>query len=719
MTNTASRLLILDDDPLIGETIQAMVQKGGYETRYTDDPAEFFSLLESWQPEFIAIDLIMPQMDGVEVITGLAARQASTKIIISSGADYRVLDAAKRSASEHGLTIIGILSKPYTRQTLLDMLDDNRMPAVSSPNHAKPEALPEPSREDIEQALVNDEFSIVMQPKIHCRDYTLAGFEALSRWNHPQYGFVRPDIFIALAEKYGLIDTLTEQVVSKALLWLKAMPESIDEPAGLEGLSTRLRSIGVSINISARSLQNIGLFDRIASSCLQHGIDPGRIILELTETSAMEDPLTSLDILTRLRVKGFKLSIDDFGTGYSSMKQLVRLPFSEIKIDRSFVMSAKTSQESRSITHAIIELGASLNLTTIAEGIEDAETLEFLREEGCDQAQGFHIAKPLPLAAVNDWILTHAWQCEARRLAELKDLDILDTPQEERFERHARLARRLFDVPFAVISLVAKNRQWFKSGQDLPMRETSRNVSFCTHTIAEDGFMQVPDTFESTQFRDYPMVTDAPFIRFYAGVPLRGPKGQIVGVFCLLDSKPRQLSDSQIERLEAIAELVARELAEGQRGFIDSLTGVLNSSGYDSTARQAVQLARRLNLPTLSLTISLDNLTRINEDFGFDQGNNALAATAKILQEVLRRSDVIGRYSSASFRALLIDNSENQVEEVIRRLRERIQQFNGRSDIYTLQCDIRPLNSGSAANSDRTAEVRHIDGRQAAVVNAS
>ncbi|MDV7392922.1 EAL domain-containing protein, partial [Arthrospira platensis SPKY1] len=148
--------------------------------------------------------------------------------------------------------------------------------------------------------------------------------------------------------------------------------------------------------------------DRLAQRCLQLQLAPERLILELTETSAMDDPVASLGLITRLRMKGFHLSIDDFGTGFSSMLQLVRLPFSELKVDKSFVMTALQSEESRTVVKSIVDLGRSLGLRTVAEGVETAEVFDFLRKIGCDQAQGYHIARPMTGDATLRWMREHA-----------------------------------------------------------------------------------------------------------------------------------------------------------------------------------------------------------------------------------------------------------------------------------------------------------------------
>ena len=198
-----------------------------------------------------------------------------------------------------------------------------------------------------------------------------------------------PDRFIPIAEETGLIDELSAQVFDQSLEWFSnAFP---------------LGELKLSLNISAKSLVDLHLVDSLFDLCRKYYLASDRIVLELTETSAMTDPILSLDLMTRFRVKGFQLSIDDFGTGFSSMVQLARLPFSEIKVDRSFVMNARQSQESRTIIKSVIDLGHSLGLVTTAEGVEDAETFDYLNGLGCDLAQGYLIARPMPGETARSW----------------------------------------------------------------------------------------------------------------------------------------------------------------------------------------------------------------------------------------------------------------------------------------------------------------------------
>ncbi|MBD1917394.1 MULTISPECIES: EAL domain-containing response regulator [Cyanophyceae] len=384
------RLLILDDDPMTGETIQRIAEFAGLEVRFTPDPDRFFDLFREWRPTHIALDLVMPTMDGVQVMARLAKLSCRAKIIITSGVGSRVLDAAGRSAVEHGLDIAGVLPKPFSPGQLREMLR-GQIASPPPPVAGTPAPPPELTPADLRQALDRHEFVLAYQPKVLCTTGEMAGVEALVRWAHPTYGLLPPWRFIPLAESCDLIDPLTDQVIEQALAWFGPLCT-----AGATPLSPALcEHLMLSVNISARTLGNGALFERVQERCQAHGVDPVRLIFELTETSAMDDPVASLDLLTRLRMIGFHLSIDDFGTGFSSMLQLVRLPFSEIKVDKSFVMTAMTSPESRTVVKFIVDLGHSLGLRCTAEGVEDAETLDYLTTIGCDLAQGYHIARPL------------------------------------------------------------------------------------------------------------------------------------------------------------------------------------------------------------------------------------------------------------------------------------------------------------------------------------
>ncbi len=388
------RLLILEDDPTIGLTIQIIAEASGAAAQLCTAPEEFFETLQSWQPSHICTDLNMPDMDGLEVLAELGRRGCTAQVIVSSGVGQRVLDAASRAGTAHGLTMAGVLAKPFVPAALRKLLQAPAAAVLPAPARLQPEPAFRPVVDDLVQALARGELTVVYQPKILCCSGALAGLEVLARWRHPVHGLVGPDRFIPLAEEAGLVDRLTLQVLELALAWF--IPWRL-AAAGRETLT-------LSINLSARSLGQPELVAQLQQRCQRAGMAADRLVFELTETAAMDDPTLALELLTRMRMQGFQLSIDDFGTGYSSMVQLVRLPFSEVKVDRSFVMSAARSEESRAVIRSIVGLGHSLGLRVVAEGVEDETAMAYLKQVGCDEAQGYLIARPMDETALAAWV---------------------------------------------------------------------------------------------------------------------------------------------------------------------------------------------------------------------------------------------------------------------------------------------------------------------------
>lgn len=386
------RLLVLDDDAALARTVANIAESAGVECRTTVAAEAFFRELSTWPPEFVFLDLSMPGMDGVEIMRQLAGDQFQARLILSSGLGGRVLESARQSAIECGLAVSGVLPKPFRAAALRSLLADGAPALDAKDVKSTPNVVV--AAQALNRGLERREFILEYQPKIRCDTGAVAGFEGLVRWNSPELGRVMPDRFIPLAESSGLIVPLTQQIVEIGLTWLAeggAPPDA-----------------SLSLNLSARNLNDLGLVDEIRDRCAAWAIDPGRIILEVTETHAMADPATALALLTRLRVQGFHLSLDDFGTGYSSLIQLARMPFSEIKVDRSFVMSAPDSKEARTIIKAVVDLGHGLGLKAVAEGVEDLGTLRYLQHIGCDLAQGYHIARPMPARRIADWLAARA-----------------------------------------------------------------------------------------------------------------------------------------------------------------------------------------------------------------------------------------------------------------------------------------------------------------------
>jgi EAL domain-containing protein (putative c-di-GMP-specific phosphodiesterase class I)/ActR/RegA family two-component response regulator len=382
------RLLVIDDDAGFRSYVRRVSETVGYETLVTEDADDFKEKVRSWHPSVIILDLQMPKVDGVELLRSLGETKSAAKILIASGFDVKVVETAASLAAERGLAIAGSLHKPVRAAMLRDRLE--RLREVETPLLASALA----------HAIRNNELLLEYQPKLDCKSGEIFGVEALVRWQHPTRGLVPPDRFIALAEQNALIHDLTEWVAASAIRQAAEWRR--------QGLQLQL-----ALNISALNLENIELPEMIVAQCDQAGLGADTVTLELTESAAMGNIAQGMDVLTRLRLKGMHLSIDDFGTGYSSLIQLQRLPFSEIKIDKSFVMHMREQRECRVLVEAVIGIAQRLELFAVAEGVETAECLALLVELGCDAAQGYFISRPARPEAVAAIVRNHGARLSA------------------------------------------------------------------------------------------------------------------------------------------------------------------------------------------------------------------------------------------------------------------------------------------------------------------
>lgn len=266
---------------------------------------------------------------------------------------------------------------------------------------------------------------------------------------------------------------------------------------------------------------------------------------------------------------------------------------------------------------------------------------------------------------------------EAVRLKQLQSLKLLDTEPEERFDRLTRLARRLFNVPIALVSLVDANRQWFKSSAGLDASETPREVSFCGHAILQDEILEVCDAEQDERFHDNPLVTEQPGIRFYAGHPLGLEDGSKMGTLCLLDTKPRKLNDEERDLLRDLASMAEQELVAVQMASMDELTLLSNRRGFRTLAQHALRVCGRLSRPATLLFFDLNDFKPINDRFGHAEGDSALKTFADVLRIAFRESDVIGRLGGDEFVALLTGASHVETAAIMARLREILEERNG------------------------------------------
>jgi EAL domain-containing protein (putative c-di-GMP-specific phosphodiesterase class I)/ActR/RegA family two-component response regulator len=373
------RLLVVDDEPAFGQIVKRVAQGCGYEVVVTETADAFISAARLWHPTVIMLDLKIPGSDGVELLRSLAADKCSAHILLSSGADAKVLESAMQLGRERGLRMSETLQKPIRAESLRERLTGfRRVPKLQL-------------SADLSRAIATDQLFLEYQPKFDCRLSRVTGVEALVRWRHPLHGIIPPDQFIGLAEENGLIERLTDWVVSTAA------------QQAARWRTERGLMLNVAVNVSARDVEHLDFPDRLERRCLAAGLDPEFMTIELTETCAMREAMQMMDVLTRLRLKGFKLSIDDFATGYSSLVQLQKMPFSELKIDKSFVMQMTANRGCRVIVEILVDLARKLGLSSVAEGVEDQAALDSLVEIGCDMVQGYYVSRPVGADRIPDF----------------------------------------------------------------------------------------------------------------------------------------------------------------------------------------------------------------------------------------------------------------------------------------------------------------------------
>jgi len=364
------RLLAIDDEKGLLAVVQDIAENAGYEVVATSDPTFFLQQSREWHPTLVLMDLQMPDVDGVELMRAMAAEKLRAPIMLMSGVEDKVLRTIGDLGTDLGLNMRGVLAKPIRMDTFRRALEED-----AAPNAGR-------RADELREAISSGQLVLHYQPVIRLNSRELIGFEALVRWNHPHEGLIQPDFFIPLAEENGMIDDLTWTVVRLAIEQAARWADSIAVP--------------IAVNLSATNLNDQAFPDKLAQMCREHGVTPTQIHLELTETATSRDTMSLKAILSRIRLKGFRLAIDDFGIGYSSMMQLRSLPFSTLKIDKSFVSDMLHSEDAGIIVDAILALAGAFRMDVVAEGIETEAQLAALVTRGAVSGQGYLIARPAP-----------------------------------------------------------------------------------------------------------------------------------------------------------------------------------------------------------------------------------------------------------------------------------------------------------------------------------
>ncbi len=389
-----TEIYIIDDDKQIAEMIGEAVSLSGFKTNIYTDATLFFEENKFNNQSIIILDLIMPKMDGIEVIRKLSQSNSRASLILMSGYDVSVLHSAKKLAIAHTLEVIMSTMKPIQLDQLLEVLV-NHTSSLADSKHVQQSNGYIPTTSDLLAGIELEQLILNFQPQIDNITGKIIGAEALVRWQHPEYGLLYPDSFIGLAETSDLMGPLTSKVLDMAIKRI-----SLQKNQGCE--------IPISVNVSSKNISSLELPEKLKNKIQMYQLDPSLLTIEITESALMGDLVTSLDILTRLRMKGFALSIDDFGTGFSSLSQLHKVPFSELKVDKSFVMEMDFDDVAKSIVQTCIMLGHELNMKVIAEGVESEATLTMLKKMGCDISQGYHLSRPLSENDFQKWIDSHS-----------------------------------------------------------------------------------------------------------------------------------------------------------------------------------------------------------------------------------------------------------------------------------------------------------------------
>jgi EAL domain-containing protein (putative c-di-GMP-specific phosphodiesterase class I)/CheY-like chemotaxis protein len=368
--------LVVDDDVFSREFAATLLQQAGFsEVQVAADGVQALALVAAREPALILCDLIMPRIDGIELMRRLGDMGCRSAIVLVSGLDSRLLSAAARVATARGLNVLGYLGKPMAVDRLQHML----AAGVRPDGVVAPEG-PAIGHEELLVGLQNGEITAHFQPKFRVADGALVGVEALARWRNALLGEVSPAVFVPAAERHGLIHRLTATVLSQSLAWL-------------QGLGVRGEELSVSVNLSMDDLQGIDFTPRVLDLIGRYGIEPKRVVFEVTESQLMREPSVALEILTQLRLRGFRLSIDDFGTGWSSLEQLRQIPFEELKLDARFVSASPADEAALAIVESSTALAKRLRMGVVAEGVERVAHWDLCRQFGIDQAQGFLLGR--------------------------------------------------------------------------------------------------------------------------------------------------------------------------------------------------------------------------------------------------------------------------------------------------------------------------------------
>ncbi|HDM8128178.1 EAL domain-containing response regulator [Vibrio harveyi] len=370
-------ILIVEDDRLQATNLKILLNRL-FEGTITivHRGAEVATICETQPVDLMFCDIDLPDINGVNLLSNLAESARPKGVVILSAMSQDVVEITYNMCLSAGYGFVRALTKPISHQQLNQIFNEFKQYTLEEQVVSLPILM---GRDEISTAFEQGWFLNYYQPQYSAKDNRLIGVEALVRCRHPQHGIIAPAQFITEILARNELDKLFWIVLENAL----------------QDMSQLKVNINLSVNMNQKTLKQ-PMSARLFALCDQYQIAPERITLELTEDEVYDCSVTSLANLANLRLTGVGLAIDDFGTGYSSLSQLATLPYTELKIDRQFIKDALTNFKSQQITISSLHLAKSLGLKSVAEGVEDTETLSYLRELGVELYQGFVRCRPIP-----------------------------------------------------------------------------------------------------------------------------------------------------------------------------------------------------------------------------------------------------------------------------------------------------------------------------------
>ncbi|MBU2970127.1 EAL domain-containing response regulator [Pseudoalteromonas sp. C2R02] len=395
-------VLVVEDDHFQQTALVHMINRLHiHDVETASDGIFALEILSNRNVDIIICDLSMPNMDGLALIRELSEQNFTGSVLLSSAMDRSLIRSATNMINTYGLKLLGAINKPAEPKTLLKYLLSHYQIKKNKLNENLSIKL---THNEIEQAIKNQDLVPFFQPQICMETGNIISVESLVRLKHPKYGVLSPIAFLDAIEENNMMAELTEIMYLTSINSMAKLPVT-------------LKHLNLSINISASSLNNNIVEYLLLNLETDHIMQQRKITLEITEQVCIAEYKSAIEILSRLRMRGFDLAVDDFGTGYSTMEQISQFPFNEMKIDRAFVSKMDSEESAYIIVESCILLAKNLGLRIVAEGVENIHQWKLLKELRCDVAQGYFISKPVPIENLH--IVNEKWQKQFQTLASI------------------------------------------------------------------------------------------------------------------------------------------------------------------------------------------------------------------------------------------------------------------------------------------------------------